>query len=401
MPKRRSGERDGGLTAKRRRQHLYLVVDDWLWGHSIRKVDLSSGSKSGNSAELPDAFSGERSEQQLPPPFFRLEAEPRFPEYITAAFGTKIIAMPPPKMGVPGIHPLMKCGIASVVDVRTRCFTFGPQPKVDLLCPIYFPLGDRLFVLCSDSFQVLEAHPVQEPPVGPCWAGSWRQLPKPPLELDDVSSYAVHPDGRTLFVSARWHLPSFVTYTFDTVETPFQWKRQGKWKLPFTGRAHFDWKLEAWVGLSGDLQTTGYVCACDVVSAKSDGSGGKCPSWKVSKEKLLSEDPAEKHLGAVLVYLAGRSSKFCLVQCVSVDDDCVEERKFRFTTFSLKYDKNGDLTTGNTRRVRYYKVPEETCGSSLIYPLAFWMVCCRCCLELLPQFIQCCKLLYFQMTDIQ
>uniref|UniRef100_A0A0A8YIX7 Uncharacterized protein n=1 Tax=Arundo donax TaxID=35708 RepID=A0A0A8YIX7_ARUDO len=104
---------------------------------------------------------------------------------------------------------------------------------------------------------------------------------------------------------------------------------------------------------------------------------------------LFSEDPVERHIGATLVYMGG-GSKFCLVQCISIEhDDSVDEINdskpedkdatrrtrflFRLTTFSLKYDKNGDLTTGNSRRVRNYKVPNESTEFLLKNPVAFWM----------------------------
>ena len=108
------------------------------------------------------------------------------------------------------------------------------------------------------------------------------------------------------------------------------------------------------------------------------------PAWKLGKEKLFSEDPAEKHEGATLLYMGGKS-RFCLVQCISIDDDCVDEEVqeqqvpiprrhlLRLTTFSLKYDKNGDITTGKSRRVRYYKVPKASTGFLLKNPVAFWL----------------------------
>lgn len=68
MPKRRSGELGGGRTANRRRRHLYLVFDDWLWGYSIRKVDLSSDSYSDEPPHQHDAaISGDGAERRLPP----------------------------------------------------------------------------------------------------------------------------------------------------------------------------------------------------------------------------------------------------------------------------------------------------------------------------------------------
>ena len=173
------------------------------------------------------------------------------------------------------------------------------------------------------------------------------------------------------------------------------------------------------------------------------GGKGQCPpAGKLSKEKLLSDDPTERHVGATLVYMGGRS-QFCLVQCVSIDgdrdradercgcnlddeDDSDDERNgchlekyyccdddllgvcdmeeeeedsaademkdcdlkkqdeqdatsrprrylVRLTSFTLKYDKNGDLTTGGSCQVRYYRVPGGSTVPLLSNPVAFWM----------------------------
>ncbi|CAN6273064.1 unnamed protein product [Urochloa humidicola] len=80
----------------------------------------------------------------------------------------------------------------------------------------------------------------------------------------------------------------------------------------------------------------------------------------------------------------GGSSKFCLVQCIATDDrkgsvweEVLPERLcylFRVTTFSLKYDGNGDLRTVH-HRVRSYRLPKiarEYCDH-LEKPVAFWM----------------------------
>jgi hypothetical protein len=44
------------------------------------------------------------------------------------------------------------------------------------------------------------------------------------------------------------------------------------------------------------------------------------------------------------------------------------------TTFSLSFDGNGDLTTGGTRQLQCYNVPEETSEKFLgSDPVAFWL----------------------------
>lgn len=170
------------------------------------------------------------------------------------------------------------------------------------------------------------------------------------------------------------------------------WKHYGDWMLPFTGGAHFDRELNAWVGLSRDPCSVGYLCACDAASTNLDAwnwhwdvTSKECPAWKVSKEKLFSENPVESHVGATLLYM-GSKSQFCLVECICIksdldckrfyylDEDEVPGRYLlRVSTFSLKYDKNGDLTTGNSRRLAYYGVPQASTESLLQNPVAFWL----------------------------
>ncbi|CAL4927282.1 unnamed protein product [Urochloa decumbens] len=381
MPKRRSGGRDGGRAAKRlrrRRHNLYLVFDDCLWGYSIRKVDLSSDSYSGEPPHQ-HTEAGEK-ERRLPRAAFRLEARPGYPNYFAAAFGSKIIAMTPHV----DTHPMAaRCAVVPLLDVRARSFAFAARPKTNLIDPVYFSVDDeRLFALSSGSFQLLHL-PEPEPGGDLCREpeSSWRELPRQPFKREDVTAHAIHPDGRTIFVSTKRR-----TFTFDTGEAQhLKWKKQhGKRTLPFTGRAYFDSELDAWVGLNGDPVAIGHVCACNVASSSNSSSvDGQCLDRKVSKEKLFSEDPVEDHVGATLVYMGGSKSKYCLVQCVSVEDDCIDEELddearpfrylFRLTTFSLKVDKHGHLTTGNSRRVRYYRVPEAATDYALLEPAAFWM----------------------------
>jgi hypothetical protein len=47
----------------------------------------------------------------------------------------------------------------------------------------------------------------------------------------------------------------------------------------------------------------------------------------------------------------------------------------RLTTFSLGADENGDLTTGNTRRLRYYSLPESVTRPwpYMQHPVALWL----------------------------
>ncbi|KAK3149379.1 hypothetical protein QOZ80_3AG0216620 [Eleusine coracana subsp. coracana] len=348
MAKRRSDERDGGSTAKRRRQHLYLVFDDWSSGYSIRKVDPCDANPPSDSDSDDDS-----SEPRLPPAVLRVPEARGLPQYFAAAFGSRIMALQPrEKRGADGERHLAPKDLVPVFDVVTR----GPRPDRDPADPIYFPVGDRLFALGAKSFDQLWPPPLEHPG-GEHHVWSWYQLPSPPFKRRHVTSYALHPDGQTVLVSTE-RQGGAATFAFDT-------------------------EADAW---SGDPDTPGHLCSCDAAPPGNDDGQRAVQARKLSKENLFSEGPAETHVGAKLVYM-GRRSKFCLVQCVSMEDGCIDEElaeeeegvprprrhMLRLTTFSLGYDKNGDLTTGKSCRVRYCKVPKSSTETLLKNPVAFWL----------------------------
>uniref|UniRef100_M8BJ80 Uncharacterized protein n=1 Tax=Aegilops tauschii TaxID=37682 RepID=M8BJ80_AEGTA len=210
------------------------------------------------------------------------------------------------------------------------------------------------------------------------------------------------PDGGALFISTE-SCGVRATFTFDADDVV--WRKHGDWKLPFKGQAVFDPALDAWVGLSGDKRTLGHLCSCDVAPISSDASstvqplasddagakptaGGVAstgdddpgrgsnppPAWKLCKEKLFCQNPAEKHHGAALVYMGGKS-KFCLLQCVyavdenemdsdddetdpayRAEEDLPRRHVLQLTTITLKYEENGQLRTAKRRRVRCYQL---------------------------------------------
>ncbi|CAL4904946.1 unnamed protein product [Urochloa decumbens] len=401
LPRKRSrDERDDGPDQPRQahQRRLYLIFDDWeCGGYTIREINLSR--------RLDEDL---RVDEQLtlPAPYMCLEAPRRLP-WLFAALGTRIMAL----HGFPQ-------GPLPFLDVRSRGVTFGPWKGFQHL-PIYFPVGDHdLFALDTFSFRSLSLQPLSLCPPWlenpPRW--SWRDLPKPPFSRrDDVTSYALHPDGHTILVGTA----AGATFAFDTAAAaePPMWeeRRHGEWTLlPFAGRAHFVRDLDALVGLSNDPASLGHLCA-----ATTDD-----PAWKeiIGKEKLFSEDPAERHVGATLVYMGG--TEFCLVQCVSIgdtDDDAGQRQQqlqlqphelldqlqqvlaaldqgrlleiegftaspkrlnnvkpryiYRLMTFSVCYDSDdGQLTTGESCRLQCYKLPEETSEESFYHdPVAFWL----------------------------
>uniref|UniRef100_A0A0E0LIQ7 Uncharacterized protein n=1 Tax=Oryza punctata TaxID=4537 RepID=A0A0E0LIQ7_ORYPU len=95
-----------------------------------------------------------------------------------------------------------------------------------------------------------------------------------------IAAYAVHPKGRTFFVSV-WkliHVPGGVD---DGVPSTFSysvesgvWTRRGDWMLPFVGHGHYDGELDSWVGLESEStfnapehESKGYTLVYDTKTA--------------------------------------------------------------------------------------------------------------------------------------
>ncbi|KAJ1266687.1 hypothetical protein BS78_08G171300 [Paspalum vaginatum] len=371
------------MAARRPRQkhRLYLILDDDLVGYSIREISLSPptcrltrSSRDGKGSAV----------RRLPHPIFYLEAQRGLP-LTFAAIGTKILTtqcLNPVGGGDFGGSDL----VIPIYDVRRRAVTFAPG-KLCNDCPIYIPVGDNLFDLQTGSLSKLSFEPKQPPSLDyrQLVPWSWQELSAPPFDRVDVNSYTVHPDGHTILVSTDTYPgdphSAAGTFTFDTRKG--EWKTHGDWSLPFTGRAYFLHSLEAFVGLSKDPATLGHLasCGCEAITHPA-------AACKLGKEKLFSDDPAEAHVSARLVYTGrgGSSSDFCLVQCGSVkpgngnaDDDKNPEEpcyRYRLTTFSLSYDDyNGDLTTGETSSVQCYEVPRNATPKFIDGgdPVAFWL----------------------------
>ncbi|RLM79908.1 uncharacterized protein C2845_PM12G21620 [Panicum miliaceum] len=336
------------------RRHLYLVFDDWEYGYSIRKVSLSR--RAGKRAEQPLSSDSEGADQgsgkgaEPLPVFMRISAPRGFPDFFTSAFGTKIMGMLPGASDDGGIM-----GVPTI-DVQDQTFIFGPGPNYPVF-PIYLPVGDdRLFTLDVGIFEVLRKLGHNGP-----WV--WQELTYPPFFRLDAYSYGVQPDG-SILVSTR----SGATFIFDTKE--YVWKRYGDWAFPFTGHGHYDPSLEGFVGLSKDPETLGYLYCCTMASTGTGDTGTRLhpsPGFKRSKEKVYSKNPAERHASATLLHM--RRGKFCLVECVCIDNSMTDQElrepwvdpelmepgdegggpqcdrfMYRSKTFSLSYDTEGDLT---------------------------------------------------------
>ncbi|RCV40911.1 hypothetical protein SETIT_9G093100v2 [Setaria italica] len=357
MPKRRPVERQ---------RHLYLVLDEWSGGYSVRKIDLLSDYRRPQLIPVDAPPEGPIfvGFGRLPSASLRFEARRGEPKCFAGAFGSKILTL----------HPMDSGGLAPgapIYDVVMRCLSYGPGTWPDRVNPTYIPVGDRLFSLAAGSFELLNppppyGDPNREKSVS-VWA--WSKLPTPTFHCEHVISYAMHPDGRTIFVSVGGDaVPA--TFSLDT-------------QLPFTGRAYFVPELDAWVGLSGDPANIGRLCSCDVASTNSNGaSQQQCPTMKLSKEKLFSKVPGEKHIGATLVYM-GVESNFCLLECITIQADLADELPGSDETNGEPSDEADelaycdDLNEDSDGEVNEdYEVNEEqdeVTQSMLEHPVAFWM----------------------------
>ncbi|KAM0916406.1 hypothetical protein ACQ4PT_010192 [Festuca glaucescens] len=160
----------------------------------------------------------------------------------------------------------------------------------------------------------------------PRWA--WERIPAPPPlggyfgVREDKHSRALHPDGRTVFISAgsnfvRQHEKDLEgTFSLDTASG--EWTRRGDWHLPFKGQAHYDGDVGAWVGTrtvynEEDGCCYEHLCTCEVPALQQGGASTPEPAWMVAKERLTFLEPTMNIThGRALVPAGG--SLFCLVE---------------------------------------------------------------------------------------
>ncbi|KAL6633593.1 hypothetical protein ACP70R_026264 [Stipagrostis hirtigluma subsp. patula] len=208
-----------------------------------------------------------------------------------------------------------------------------------------------------------------EEPGLPTHEWSWKSVAAPPPPFGKAAAivaYAVHPDGRTVFVSTRdaGGGGGEGTYSFDGKRGEWRW--HGAWVLPFRGQGYFDVDLDAWVGLH---EEPGYVCCCQVASR--GGTSAAPPDSDKVAEKLFCKGGEGAHLGATLTYVG--DSRFCLVESVvrgdaeSACDGCL----VRVTMFGLKFNRMGKLRTTSHRTTNSYAVPKY--GTTFSPILAFCM----------------------------
>ncbi|KAK3121239.1 hypothetical protein QOZ80_8BG0649140 [Eleusine coracana subsp. coracana] len=333
------------------RWHLYLGVDDWSKGFSLHKLDLLDEGKRGRQPQSNQI-------RRLPPPAMRLE----FPKKRTipplVAIGNKIIACTEMEDGITAIYNT-RSGAQTMARCHPNVLYYNRwQAAMVADDTLYaFISGDTGHNYCSTSDEQIGStggmyclenvsnlgRDIKEV--------SWKTDPFPlPFKLEngcgEVTSYAVPPGGKTIFVSVN----NTDTYSYHTKKR--EWMSLGTWSLPFTGHAYYDDELEAWVGYSRHRGVWKIGC-CDVPSTV-DGSYTTAPSWKMCKEIMSS---LQSCLDFEVVNMGG--GWFCLVESLPYKgkqkrDGLVDNNELRVTLFRARYDKNGELTIRDRQSICSY-----------------------------------------------
>uniref|UniRef100_A0ACD5TCM8 Uncharacterized protein n=1 Tax=Avena sativa TaxID=4498 RepID=A0ACD5TCM8_AVESA len=213
------------------------------------------------------------------------------------------------------------------------------------------------------------------------WTWTWDDCRSPtPMPTSAGASYelaahAVHPDGRTVFVSFDRLSDARAHHTFSLDTQSGEWTHRGNWRLPFHHQGHYDGDLEAWVGLAA-LGTGGgsryyHLSSCDVPDL-AGGSKPPPPACRLGREKLTL---CKAHLTAtahspVLVHTG--HGRLCIVEAAPLERASADDRSgiLRVTMFRPKYAKNGELAIAATpKAARSYLIS----GATSFEGLAFWM----------------------------
>lgn len=289
-----------------------------------------------------------------------------------AAVGTNIIAVTNPRCRHEHAGPTL------VYDTKTGALSVGPKipDRIHDFGAAAMAAGERLYALTSVDFildespslHVLSWAPSTKPEQDtwdPDMEWSWGNV-TPPSSLNgyNIVAHALHPDGRTIFMSTSYGQ----THSFDTTSNG-AWKEIGDWVLPFQGRAHFDAELDAWVGLHHE--ENGHVCCCPVVSRSSAKVTSRPPECKMLREKMFhrEEEEVRARSKAILTYMG--DSTFCLVENFMPRGGVKDAVPvLHVTIFGLKYDTRGDLQTKIRRTSRSCAVPKS---SIYFADAAFWI----------------------------
>ncbi|KAM3318439.1 hypothetical protein ACQJBY_035912 [Aegilops geniculata] len=398
-------------TTTTRRRHLYVVLDEMKTGRSIYILDVDD--LDGGDEDAVTGMDSPRRERvpqtpppcQLPEPVLRLGYTLIGSWAHFSAVGGKIVVTGSTRRG--DYHE----EITLVYDTKTARLDMGQPPPAHFThqgCHVA-AVGNKLYrfgggSVCPPHYlseqQVVELHGGYESHNddrtmlrmrGQIMEWSWKNAPSLPAGGGGyVQSCAVHPDGRTLFVSR-----GPVTYSLDTEQQwAGEWTRRGDWAMPFHGRAYYDAHLDAWVGTGprNDAQDLNYLCSCEVPNLAGDQPPKPLPTpeWRVCKEELTFLEGASS---CALLH-TGRG-RFCLVEARPVvplaeagakDSQCNRctmhngnDHLLHVTMFCAKHGRDGELVMAPCRPGRSYLVPhyaedaDEEDDPVENPPAAFWI----------------------------
>ncbi|KAI4964102.1 hypothetical protein ZWY2020_008382 [Hordeum vulgare] len=337
MGKRRRQECDCG---KRRRKHLYLVLDDWDNGFSLHKMDALS------LLDDSDDDGGRELERLPDPPAVRI-TEARQSPMLFAGLGTSIFV-------ANKIQRSPKVTGALVYDTETAAIAMGPAPGEHMLLlrrQHEGPLGGvsvHALSWARSPAALAEAWL-------PSHEGAWESVAAPTAPFDGneepVVSSAVHGRAHHILldekqgVATRRHL--FLRHEAAGVEVA---RGMG---AAFHQAGYFEREIDAWVGLHED----GYICCCRAATA----TPGAAPEWRKTEQKLYREGDRDRRLGATLTYMG--NNVFCLVESV-VREDVDPGRAYgggrgcalHVTVFGLKYNREGEVQATLRRVTKSYAV---------------------------------------------
>jgi hypothetical protein len=144
MPKRERSVHDGAASKgpAKREQYLYLVVDDWEKGYSVRKLDVS--------AFVSDADADDEAELFAEPPLARFEAV-HGNSHCFVAHGTKIVAM----------RPVETSPAIPAFDTATLATAIFPWPefRMDFGLPVMVSLAGKIFLFMHRTYYLGDPPP--------------------------------------------------------------------------------------------------------------------------------------------------------------------------------------------------------------------------------------------------